>query len=1349
MKEIETYISPLVESMFPSFYREEGPNFIAFVKAYFEWLENGHQYMMLNDVTNFNVGDTVEQVPAIGTIIAVTGNYILVRNDTIEGFRCKPRCGDLTEITSSSGGITTIELISSLNPLYRGRNLMKYGDIDETTDEFIIRFKEKYLKNIQFDVATNKELLVKNAQDLYRSKGTERSIDLFFKLVYAQPASVYYPGDDLMRLSDGEWVRPRYLEITDSRRAVSFLGKQIKGLSSGATAFAERLISKRVTNTNVNVLYISNITGKFVNGESLVINGELFPDSPKVVGSLNRVEIIAGGADFDIGDIVSFVVDNANEKGARGLGRVSSITNKTGVVDFNFIDGGFGYTVDAEAIISEKVLTLTNVRVSNTLANLQIISSGSGYDNTDIVIVQSPLVNATAVPVTDDTGAIVELLINKRGVGFTSETPTVVIANSTGGSSAGSSASIFATSTYFSRYFETFEGITQPLANVQFANTRFANGTTTEQVYANGYAITQYVSGNSGTTTATGTILDVRYNVNQNDEEIGELLISVNSGTFTTTKNIYLANGVSSNITNVDDRTATSRVVDYSSNVTISVLSSLTFDRGQSVYQVTGEAAIPVTFNTDNTITLNSHSFVNNDIIAFTNVPNQSGVNTLTNYYVVSTTTNNFKISQTISGPEIDITVAGAGVLYYGTEHANGIITQVSYGSTTTLRLENCTGVFVANKPIYVRGTSQKADCVNVSFNLGIYDMNETHLSTNEPYIESLNQYTEANVQFVSTGSQATFSPGEIGDIDTVFIGTDLLSSNNGNGAIAFTNEGRKSAVIADTPGFDNTDGKFVYQYYNEIALTPSSAINPANGFITLQSNAQTKFVKGDMVQYFANGVNSITDLDNEGYFFVAQVEPTGIVLSYDTNLEPINNTNFVSFANNIASLTTSQHFIRKIAFGEVFTSSNTSLGILGKLNDFTVSGGTPSTTVYANSNIILYSNTLVNAAVSSVSTLSPINVANQEFMTVPINSYAYGFRKNPQGDYKDIIFSCLTNDKFDLGVIGSITGVNPGENYNIDPFVIVHQPFIAEFNKRDYIIDITPTSNATFIIGERILQTDTIQQVQLNVVSTDGFVEGERVYQGADPIAPDAAGTIFDIGVDSIIVEDIEGTFITSADIISYANNSITENVIAVANTSRQVSAKGIVKIGSNTSSLSVKRLTFNTTFEEGKTVTGVSSGATALIISVNEDQQSDPIGLNAVVEANVITSDGTATGIQVIDSGFGYSNSSVVQFVSSDGLRAGTAKLIRDGAGAGQGFYRNTKGFLSSNKYIHDGDYYQEFSYEVLTRLPFDKYAEIFKKVMHTAGTKVFGSVVLTEETSLPVRADSLIYEEIIEAT
>ena len=39
MTDVKKFITPFVASQFPAFYREEGPNFIAFVEAYYEWME--------------------------------------------------------------------------------------------------------------------------------------------------------------------------------------------------------------------------------------------------------------------------------------------------------------------------------------------------------------------------------------------------------------------------------------------------------------------------------------------------------------------------------------------------------------------------------------------------------------------------------------------------------------------------------------------------------------------------------------------------------------------------------------------------------------------------------------------------------------------------------------------------------------------------------------------------------------------------------------------------------------------------------------------------------------------------------------------------------------------------------------------------------------------------------------------------------------------------------------------------------------------------------------------------------------------------------------------------------------
>jgi len=210
--------------------------------------------------------------------------------------------------------------------------------------------------------------------------------------------------------------------------------------------------------------------------------------------------------------------------------------------------------------------------------------------------------------------------------------------------------------------------------------------------------------------------------------------------------------------------------------------------------------------------------------------------------------------------------------------------------------------------------------------------------------------------------------------------------------------------------------------------------------------------------------------------------------------------------------------------------------------------------------------------------------------------------------------------------------------------------------------------------------------------------------------------------------------------------NVGATANTIILASNLQQVItvAEGIVK-KANSTNITVKRIQLNDLWDNSLVIRGESTGATANITRISPLTNTYPIGLNADVDADVITAEGQVVSLEIIDSGYGYTNNEIVQFVSEDGLRAGTLKTVLGGVGLGKGYYRSSKGFLSDEFCIQDGDYYQEYSYEVFTKLSVDKYSDMFKKVMHTAGTKFFGSVKLTEEGNTAVElAQSSIVQE-----
>lgn len=252
--------------------------------------------------------------------------------------------------------------------IHEARRLGEYRDIDSTVDSFLVYFKEKYLKNVQFDTAASTKKMVKHSLDLYRSKGSARAIDLLFKVVFNTPAEIYTPGDDLFKLSSGDWYEKVYLEITPSPSNIFFVGKQIIGLQTGTTAFVEKLTRKKVKNVYIEVFTISNLkhNSHFLTGETIkTASQSSVVNNPRILGSLTSVTVLTGSSNFAIGDVVEL----HSEYGVGAMGLITAVSEVTGKVDFLLIDGGFGYTAGANVVISEKVLKVSNVQVNTAYSN--------------------------------------------------------------------------------------------------------------------------------------------------------------------------------------------------------------------------------------------------------------------------------------------------------------------------------------------------------------------------------------------------------------------------------------------------------------------------------------------------------------------------------------------------------------------------------------------------------------------------------------------------------------------------------------------------------------------------------------------------------------------------------------------------------------------------------------------------------------------------------------------------------------------------------------------------------------------------------------------------------------------
>lgn len=268
---IEKFISPYVATQLPRIYREEGPMFVSFLKAYYEFLEQ-------------------------------------------------------------SNGV-----------LAESRNLLEYRDIDTTLPEFIQFFQDKYMAGLPDFVLGDARTLQKHIKEIYGSKGTIRGLELVFRLLSNQEIDVYYPGDDILKPSDGIWIKPVYLEVSVNPANVLLIGEQITGRESGATAIVEDFQLRYINRRQINVLYLSNVRGEFKTGELLLNNVVTDPlRSPSVIGSLTSILINESGFDYKAGDVLEVV----GGSGILGKAVVANTSSRNGAVEFTIRDGGSGYAND-------------------------------------------------------------------------------------------------------------------------------------------------------------------------------------------------------------------------------------------------------------------------------------------------------------------------------------------------------------------------------------------------------------------------------------------------------------------------------------------------------------------------------------------------------------------------------------------------------------------------------------------------------------------------------------------------------------------------------------------------------------------------------------------------------------------------------------------------------------------------------------------------------------------------------------------------------------------------------------------------------------------------------------------
>jgi hypothetical protein len=294
---------------------------------------------------------------------------------------------------------------TSNQSVYNNRRIFEYRDIDNTLENMVIFFKNKFMSDLPIDQNSTR-FAVKHILDLYRRRGTPEGIELFFNIFYKESIEIYYPARNVLKPSSSTWVKGVFLQLypVDIVSLKDLLGKNIVGSISKAEAVVDRVVFTLVNNTFVPILSISNLSGNFIGFDDVMSKtNNVIVNYGKVYGSLDDIEINVKDARATTGNNIGDIFDVVSSGTRGGKVIVSSVTeNITGEITYTVTEGGFGYTTNNTRLyVSSQIIFSANTNdISSQLVPLEYLEDQ--YGNRGIFIAGTDKLFGVRMDATDE-----------------------------------------------------------------------------------------------------------------------------------------------------------------------------------------------------------------------------------------------------------------------------------------------------------------------------------------------------------------------------------------------------------------------------------------------------------------------------------------------------------------------------------------------------------------------------------------------------------------------------------------------------------------------------------------------------------------------------------------------------------------------------------------------------------------------------------------------------------------------------------------------------------------------------------------------------------------------------------
>ena len=510
MADFKDKISNLIDSQVPDFVLEDHPLFLDFVKAYYQLMESAEIQL-----TNIGDPDIVKLEGSAGGSIQLDGTNISDDDDGDNILLEDTSYGDFQNgetITGSTSGATATVLIEDVdagarlfvthqnkfiegelitgstsaaqatigkyraNPVQNIQQLLDYADVDKTIQGFLTKFRNSFLTSIPDTLhsSINKRNLIKNIKSLYQSKGTKRASEIFFKLLFNEPAEIRYPKDNILRVSDGKWDTKKVIRCTEvgTSDATNLIGQTITQANDptsatvneataivedvfkfiiGGTTVVELVLGdssvsgtfqpgQNITgtdNTDSDVLITLTVTG-IINNRTITADGGLYNEEDELAitaggtgaslklgpvgsGSIQEIVVDSGGSGYEVGDVINFSSGNASAKVSVVDGGVT-LESGTGTGQLILEDE----TMAADSYFGNKVVQESG---SGDITDIRMIQNGNGFISLPTLTITSTSGNgAKVLAYGTEIGRALTINVIESGHNYqASPAPTVVL----------------------------------------------------------------------------------------------------------------------------------------------------------------------------------------------------------------------------------------------------------------------------------------------------------------------------------------------------------------------------------------------------------------------------------------------------------------------------------------------------------------------------------------------------------------------------------------------------------------------------------------------------------------------------------------------------------------------------------------------------------------------------------------------------------------------------------------------------------------------------------------------------------------------------------------------------------